>query len=80
MFNVTWAGDTVGDCRVSIADYSLVVTHFGKSSASTDWGDAATRPWRADLDGDLIVDVLDHSIAVTRFGTAIDQCAAPSGP
>ncbi|MBI2322218.1 MAG: pre-peptidase C-terminal domain-containing protein [Chloroflexi bacterium] len=79
-FNVTWAGDTVGDCRVSIADYSLVVTHFGKSSASTDWGDAATRPWRADLDGDLSVDVLDHSIAVTRFGTAIDQCAAPSGP
>ncbi|MBI4504490.1 MAG: hypothetical protein HY691_03060, partial [Chloroflexi bacterium] len=79
-FNVTLAGDTNGDGRVSIADYSLVVTHFGKSMASADWRDATTRPWRADLDGDEAVDVVDHSIAVTRFGTSTTVAVAPSDP
>ncbi|MCX6021755.1 MAG: hypothetical protein NTZ05_08490, partial [Chloroflexi bacterium] len=32
-FGVSWAGDTDGNCRVSIADVSLVVTHYGKTSA-----------------------------------------------
>lgn len=79
-FNVTLAGDTDGDCRVSIVDYSAIVTHFGKTGASADWRDVATRPWRADLDGDALVAVVDHSIAVTRFGAQAATCAAPSDP
>ncbi|MBI4504769.1 MAG: hypothetical protein HY691_04480 [Chloroflexi bacterium] len=63
---------------MSIADYSAVVTHFGKTSANADWRDGTTRPWRADIDGDERVDVVDHSIAVTRFGTQTASCASRS--
>lgn len=68
-FNVAWAGDTNGDCRVSILDYSAVVTHFGKQRGHADWL-SSLRAYRADQNGDGVVDVLDHSLAVTRFGTA----------
>lgn len=79
-FSVAWAGDTNGDCRVSILDYSTMVTHFGKSRSSADWTTGAVPGWRGDLDGDGVVDVVDHSIVVTRFGTTTSTCAPPSGP
>lgn len=77
-FNVTWHGDADGDGRVSAVDYSLVVTHYGKSSASADWRDPATRPWRADLDGDERVGVVDYSLVVSFYGTATATAVPPS--
>ncbi|MBI4498578.1 MAG: hypothetical protein HY689_11830, partial [Chloroflexi bacterium] len=51
-FNVTLAGDTNGDGRVSIADFSLIVTHFGKTNAHPVWTNPAITAFRADLNGD----------------------------
>ncbi|MBI4505054.1 MAG: hypothetical protein HY691_05930, partial [Chloroflexi bacterium] len=79
-FNVTWAGDSNGDGRVSIVDYSLAVTCFGAAPGDPRWDDPALRCGRADLNGDMVVDVVDHSIVVTRFGTATGTPVAPSGP
>ncbi len=77
-FNVTLAGDTNGDCRVSIVDFSLVVTHFGKTSTHADWTDPAKLAYRADVNGDDRVSILDFSVAVTKFGTTSTTCAPTS--
>ncbi|MCX6020437.1 MAG: hypothetical protein NTZ05_01675 [Chloroflexi bacterium] len=77
-FNVTFAGDTEGDCRVSAADFSLIVTHYGKMVGDSVWTDASPPAYRADLDGDGRVGTLDFSIVVTRFGTTAGACAPPS--
>ncbi len=77
-FNITLAGDTSGDCRVSIIDFSLVVTHFGKTASSPDWTDPIKLAYRADLNGDGRVSVLDFSIVVSRFGSSAATCAPAS--
>jgi len=76
-FNVTLAGDVDGDCHVGITDFSLVVTHFGKTSASPAWTSPAILAFRADLNGDSRVSILDFSIVVARFGTAVAICPSP---
>ncbi len=77
-FNVTLAGDTNGDCHVSIVDFSLVVSHFGKTNVSPDWTDPAKLAFRADLNGDNGVSILDFSIVVSRFGATATGCAPAS--
>ncbi len=77
-FNVVLAGDTNGDCRVTILDFSLVVTHFGKSSTYADWNDPAKLAFRADINGDARVTILDFSIVVSRFGRFTDTCPPAS--
>ncbi len=77
-FNITWAGDTDGDCRVSVVDYSLVVTYFGATSSDPRWTDPTKLAYRAGLNDDLQVGVVDYSIIVTRFGTSTANCAAAS--
>ena len=77
-FNVTLAGDTNGDCRVSIVDFSLVVTHFGKTSSHPDWTDPAKLAYRADVNGDGRITVLDFSILVSRFSSTATTCAPAS--
>lgn len=77
-FNVTWAGDTNGDCRVSVVDFSLIVTHFGKTSAHPDWTGPLPLAYRADLNGDGRISILDFSIVVSRFGQMTASCAPPS--
>jgi len=77
-FNVTLAGDITGDCRVSIVDFSLVVTHFGKASAHADWTDPLKLAYRADVNGDGRVAVLDFSILVSRFNSTAAACATAS--
>jgi len=80
-FNVTLAGDTNGDCSVSIVDFSLVVSHFGKNSGSPGWttqNAAGVAPFAADLNGDNGVTILDFSMVVSRFGTVATSCAPAS--
>ncbi|MCX6020319.1 MAG: hypothetical protein NTZ05_01035, partial [Chloroflexi bacterium] len=79
-FNVSWAGDTDGNCRISVADVSLVVTHYGRTAADAVWTDAALRAYRADLDGDGRVGVLDFSMVVSRFAQEGTGCAPASNP
>ncbi len=77
-FNVTLAGDTNGDCRVSILDFSVVVTYFGKNPSDPAWTDRTAQAYRADLDGSERVTVVDFSIEVTRFGASVASCPPPS--
>ncbi|GEM_PF-4891281 len=80
-FTVTLAGDTNGDCRVTIVDFSLVVATFGKNSGSPGWttpNAAGVAPFAADLNGDTAVTILDFSVVVSRFGTSAGACAPPS--
>ncbi len=77
-FNVTLAGDTNGDCKVTVLDFSLVVTHFGKTSASADWTVGNPAPYRADLNGSGAVSILDFSMVVTKFGASVASCPMPS--
>ncbi|MCX6020347.1 MAG: hypothetical protein NTZ05_01195, partial [Chloroflexi bacterium] len=79
-FNVSWAGDTDGNCRVSIVDASLIVTYYGKSATDQGWTDPTLRIFRADLDGDGRVGVLDFSTVVSRFGANTTPCAPASQP
>ncbi|GEM_PF-6164495 len=74
--NVTLAGDTDGDCRVTIIDFSVVVAHFGKTSLSPDWADGLA--FRGDLNGDGRISIADFSLLVSRFGTSTPTCAPPS--
>ncbi|MBI4497854.1 MAG: CSLREA domain-containing protein [Chloroflexi bacterium] len=78
-FSITLAGDTNGDGRVSIADFSLIVTHFGKTSAHGAWTDPAITAFRADLNGDRRVSIVDFSIVVSRFGGTGPAVAASDG-
>ncbi|MCX6021319.1 MAG: hypothetical protein NTZ05_06250 [Chloroflexi bacterium] len=83
LFNVTLAGDVDaepvgGVCRVSAIDYSLLVTHYGKTSADPGWLTAPGPAFPADLDGDGRIGVLDFSVLVSRFGTTATACTPPS--
>ncbi len=80
-FNITLAGDTNGDCRVSIVDFSWLVSNFGKNSNSPGWtapNASAVPPFAADLNGDGTVSIQDFSILVTKFGTTAATCAPAS--
>ncbi len=77
-FSITLAGDTNADCRVSIVDFSLVVTNFGKNSLSPEWSDPVKAAFRADLNGDGKVDILDFSVLVAQFGHTAATCAPAS--
>ena len=75
-FNVTLAGDTDGDCRVSIIDFSVVVAHVGKTTLSPDWANGLA--FRGDLNGDGRISITDFSLLVSRFGSNTPTCAPPS--
>ncbi len=82
-FNITWAGDTNADalCKVTIIDFSWLVSNFGKNSGSAGWtapNGAGVPPFAADLNGDGSVTILDFSILVSRFNTASVPCAPAS--
>ncbi|GEM_PF-4047994 len=80
-FNISLAGDTNGDCRVSILDFSWVVTNFSKNSNNPGWttpNAAGVAPFAADLNGDGAVSIQDFSILVTKFGTTAGACAPAS--
>ncbi|MCX6020318.1 MAG: hypothetical protein NTZ05_01030 [Chloroflexi bacterium] len=77
-FNVTLAGDTEGDCRVSVADFSLVVTYYGKTVGETGWTEASPPAYRGDVDGDGRIGTLDYSVVVSRFNATAAVCAPPS--
>lgn len=69
-FDVIWAGDANGDCRVDIADFSVLVRSFFKSPADIAFD------LRADMNGDNIADIQDFSILKTMFGT---RCPPTAG-
>ena len=82
-FNITWAGDTNADaaCKVTIVDFSWLVSNFGKNSSSAGWTTpnlAGVPPFAADLNGDGVVSILDFSILVSRFNTFLVPCAPAS--
>jgi|GEM_PF-2040458 len=78
LFNITLPGDTGGDCKVTIADFSLVVSRFGQTRNSPAWTGATSPSYPADLNGDGSVSIVDFSLVVSRFGTSAASCAAPS--
>ncbi|MBI4497853.1 MAG: IPT/TIG domain-containing protein [Chloroflexi bacterium] len=78
-FNITLAGDTNADGRVSVTDFSLIVTHFGKTNTHPAWTNPDIMAFRADLNGDRRVSIVDFSIVVSRFGSTGAAVAASNG-
>ena len=62
-FGTLRAGDANNDNKVTIVDFSILATTFGKSAGDVGYDD------RADSNGDGKVTIVDFSLLASNFGT-----------
>ncbi len=65
-FGTLRAGDANNDNKVTIVDFSMLATTFGKSAGGVGYDD------RADFNGDGKVNIVDFSLLASNFGTTGD--------
>ena len=73
LFGTLSEGDANNDNRVTILDFSILATTFGKSAGDVGYDD------RADFNGDNRVTILDFSLLATHFGQQGDELPEVAG-
>ena len=69
-FDLLRAGDANDDDQVTIVDFSMLATTFGKSAGGAGYDD------RADFNGDGQVTIVDFSLLASNFGKTGDELPA----
>ena len=69
-FDLLRAGDANDDDQVTIVDFSMLATTFGKSAGGAGYDD------RADFNGDGRVTIVDFSLLASNFGKTGDELPA----
>ena len=70
------AGDANDDNRINLADFGILVRHFGSSSSSPDWSTAG----KANFDGDSQVGFDDFLLLADNFGRIGMEVTAAARP
>ena len=70
------AGDANNDNRINLADFGILVRHFGKTSASSDWQEAKA----VNFDGDSQIGFDDFLLLADNFGQVGMEVAGASRP